>query len=362
MRIYYANAFFNPSRSDGGNAHIYQAIKNLAELGHDVWTFPGDAHPAANRLPKRLWDRISLLRTIDVVYIRIERRPPPSARLGVFPYRQILASPLIVWELNAAPFLENDQTVNVTKAEENSRMFLRYGKGCDLAICVSKKLAEYVQMAFHLPNVVAIPNGSDPALFRPDVPPVPRVSQLPYRLNVVWIGSADIVWHHFEMLANAARHIWHSGKGDEIGFHIIGSGFGDMGELPPNVHYYGAEQYSRLPQWLAAMDVGLVLYKHGASDYGSPLKLYDYLAAGLVVVSTDQPQVAQVLRELGQADNLVADGDDTQLASILISLAGNLHRVRCLGAAGRRLVEEKYNWRRTAVDTVKAIEDLQCRK
>ena len=42
-----------------------------------------------------------------------------------------------------------------------------------------------------------------------------------------------------------------------------------MRDMPANVHYYGVEDYERLPQWMSAMDVGLCLYRPGPADYSS---------------------------------------------------------------------------------------------
>ena len=58
------------------------------------------------------------------------------------------------------------------------------------------------------------------------------------------------------------RVLWNEGQ-PVSGFSIIGAGMQGLRDLPPNLNYYGPEQYDRLPGWLTAMDVGLNVYKSG---------------------------------------------------------------------------------------------------
>jgi teichuronic acid biosynthesis glycosyltransferase TuaH len=59
-----------------------------------------------------------------------------------------------------------------------------------------------------------------------------------------------------------------------------------------NVQWVGRRDYREVPGYLARMDVGLVPYTNSEFNVASfPLKVLDYLAAGLPVVSTDLPSV-----------------------------------------------------------------------
>jgi glycosyltransferase involved in cell wall biosynthesis len=224
-------------------------------------------------------------------------------------------------------------------------------------VCVSRAITDYVKEKIGLRNVMTVQNGSDPDLFTPDAPPVKRVLRHPGRLNVVWIGSAEVKWHNFDMLANAARLLWDDGN-PVADFHIIGRGMENLRDLPPNVHYHGAEQYEKLPNWLTAMDVGLNVYKAGAADFSCPLKLFDYMACGLALVSTDQPQVREIFTELNQLDLIVPPDDSAALAGILRKLAADPERVRRQGAAARERAVNFYNWHRAAKDTLDAMQGI----
>jgi glycosyltransferase involved in cell wall biosynthesis len=62
----------------------------------------------------------------------------------------------------------------------------------------------------------------------------------------------------------------------------------------PNVHYLGAVHASQVPSYVKGFQVGLMPYlQNRHAYYISPLKLYDYLAAGLPVASIAIPAVRE---------------------------------------------------------------------
>lgn len=69
---------------------------------------------------------------------------------------------------------------------------------------------------------------------------------------------------------------------------------GDIGYLLklPNVHWLGQKKYAHLPEYCAAFDAALIPMKINALTLNvNPLKLREYLAAGLPVVSAPLPEV-----------------------------------------------------------------------
>lgn len=358
MRIGYLSRV--PYRHDsphGGLMHVRQFLTQAAEMGQELYLIHGGHHPHANvhSVPSGKLSRLKTFRAMDVLYYRVEYRLPRDAQWMMPPRSWLLQKPVTVWEFNSVPEYarvvgETDQAV----ANHISRL-RRFGAYCDLAVCVSRGIEEYVRSKLGLRNAITVPNGTDPDLFTPSAPPLPRIVRHPNRLNVVWIGSAELKWHNFELLSEAARMLWDDGN-PVADFHIIGPGMKDLRDLPPNVHYHGPEQYDGLPNWLTAMDVGLNVYKSGAADYSSPLKLFDYMACGLTIVSTDQPQAREIFAQLGQLDLLVPTDDPRKLAEVLRGLARDRERLARQGAASRKLAVDFYNWKRAVGDTIGAIE------
>lgn len=203
MRVAYTNAFYRQSSTDGGSTHVAQFINNAVALGHELWLWEGGRHPATHPVPATRIGKFRTLRNMDVVYVRVENSLPESSRWAIAPYRQLIGSPLVVWEFNTVP--EYGVLLGSTSADIQSAIegFRRYGRGCDLATYVSSDLSAYVRENLGIRRVVTVPNGSDPDLFRPDVEPVSRVQRNDRQLNVVWIGSAYLSWHNFDLSRQA---------------------------------------------------------------------------------------------------------------------------------------------------------------
>lgn len=360
MRIVYANARYVNHTAEGGPAHMRQFIENAAALGHDIYLWHGyEQHALTLPMPPKRMARIKLLRTVDVVYYRVEFRLPLAHRLILPPMRQLVGNPLVAWEFNTVPEYGRMHGMTDPMVAQAIEELKHCGQGVDLAVCVSNAIADYVRTKLGFRRVITIPNGSDPSLFRPDAPQVKRIEKRPGRIDVVWIGSANLQWHNFDLLRGAAWSIWNRGEGDRIAFHVIGQGMKGMRDAPPNLNYYGIEEYHHLPGWLAAMDVGLNVYHPGPADFSSPLKVFDYMASGLTVVSTEQPQVREVFEQLGQTELLVPGNDPERLANVLRRLADDAEYRHRQGAAGRQLVIDRYNWRKAVSDTFSELEKLR---
>jgi len=360
MKVAFANAKFRPDTHDGANAHVRQFVQNTVALGHEVWMWPPFVHPAAKPLPGGRVQRTMKLREMDLVYVRIQHDLARPCTWTLGPTRRLLGNPLMVWEFNTVPEFGEYKGMSPAAIEKEIEGFRHFGKGCDLAVCVSAHLADYVRNRLGIARTLVVPNGSDPDLYTPDAPVVPRLQGAGEdgTFNVLWIGSAYVDWHNFKLLADAARVIWERGNAKKIVFHLIGQGMSKMGDMPPNVHYYGFEDYAKLPQWLSAMDVGLCLYRPGPADYSSPLKVFDYMSSGLAVIATRQPQTSELLTELGTPELLVAPDDPAALANALEQLADDRGKVEEIGRRARELSVAKYTWRRAVVDTFAEIEKL----
>jgi glycosyltransferase involved in cell wall biosynthesis len=90
----------------------------------------------------------------------------------------------------------------------------------------------------------------------------------------------------------------------------------------PNVHFLGRKPYASLPGYCKAFDVALLPFvKNALTVNANPLKLREYLAAGLPVVSTDIPEAVAV----AERGVFLADGADafvTRVGEALVGGAG----------------------------------------
>ncbi len=107
----------------------------------------------------------------------------------------------------------------------------------------------------------------------------------------------------------------------------------------PNVRWTGPKPYRELPRYVAAFDVGVIPYL--TNEYTRscfPLKLYEYLAAGLPVVATGLPALRGV-----DPDVLSADGPELFLAAVETALArrSDAERARRMGVAAANTWETR---------------------
>lgn len=128
--------------------------------------------------------------------------------------------------------------------------------------------------------------------------------------------------------------------------------------LLDRVHFTGAHPHGSIPGLLPAFDVAVV---PAINPYASPLKLFEYMAAGLAVVAPDQPNLREVL-EHGANALLVRPQDGSALLEALASLVNDAPLRERLGGEARRSIEERdLTWRGNARRVVRAVEELQGR-
>jgi glycosyltransferase involved in cell wall biosynthesis len=126
-------------------------------------------------------------------------------------------------------------------------------------------------------------------------------------------------------------------------------------ELAGRVVFAGPRPHARIPALLPAFDVAVV---PAINEYASPLKLYEYMAAGLAVVAPDQPNLREVVTH-GSDGWLVPVGDVEAMSDALGTLAADAERRAALGRAARRTIEERdLTWTHNARRVVEAVRAL----
>jgi len=128
---------------------------------------------------------------------------------------------------------------------------------------------------------------------------------------------------------------------------------GELG-VAERVHFAGTRPHLEIPELLTAFDIALV---PGINLYASPLKLQEYLAAGLAVVAPDQSNLREVLVD-GENALLFHAGNQDDLHAALLRLARDAELRGRLGEAGRRtILERDLTWRANARRVAAAVAD-----
>jgi starch synthase len=294
---------------------------------------PGKGASAADRLAAD-GDRASWLHArlrefgADVLYERFALHSAAGAQVA-----HSLRIPHFV-ELNA-PLLAEARRYRRLEREAEADRLERWTLGnADLVLAVSRPLAAYARKR-GARRVEVVPNAVDPA------PYLRSRRRSRGRPVAVFAGSLR-PWHGIDCLAEAWALLGETAP--EL--LVVGDGPGRPLLEGVGARIAGAVPHPHVPRLLAGADIGLAPYAAGAPDYFSPLKLFEYLAAGLATVAGDLPGVRDVVDD--ETAVLVPPGDAQALAGAVAALASDSTRCRRLGEAGRALVVAQHTWERRA--------------
>ena len=182
----------------------------------------------------------------------------------------------------------------------------RFARRAGLVLASAPALAE--RMRSLSGRVLYAPNVADTTMFATALEPGPvdeTMASLP-RPRLVFHGAVVATKLDVGLLAAVAR------LRPEWSIVLVGPrGAGDPGgDLSPldraaNIHLVGARPAAALPAVLRGADVGLIPYAiDDLTRSVFPMKVYEYLAAGLPVLTTPLPALADV-----DAIEIVADAD-----------------------------------------------------
>jgi glycosyltransferase involved in cell wall biosynthesis len=96
-------------------------------------------------------------------------------------------------------------------------------------------------------------------------------------------------------------------------------------------------------------------------NFTIPNKLFDYMAAGLAVVTSDAEPAARVVRDT-EAGKVFRSEDATDLADALASLVTTPKEIDRCGGNGQQAVFNRYNWERDREELVRVITGLVRRR
>lgn len=124
------------------------------------------------------------------------------------------------------------------------------------------------------------------------------------------------------------------------------------------VQHVGLLDRHAVASLLAESSLGLCML-HPAPNYleALPIKLFEYMAAGLPVVVSDLPVASAIVGEAG-CGRVVVAGDAAALARALQEMLA-APDLAAMGEAGRRAVREKYNWERESEALVALYQRLE---
>lgn len=185
------------------------------------------------------------------------------ADLLVFDYIDEAADEFAVWNNS-----------DLTKAFETA----------DVITVVSQRLREMVMKQFPSKSVILLPNAADYEHFcdaksLPVPPDMAHIAQ-----PVLGFMGSIASWIDTDLIYQIAK------LQPDWSIVLIGTDYIGVGEIfanCPNVHFLGRKLYNELPKYVGQFTVGLVPFQvRDMTHSSSPIKMFEYLAAGVPVVST----------------------------------------------------------------------------
>lgn len=268
-------------------------------------------------------------------------------------------------------------------------------KHAHIVVTVSEVLREeLIERGIDPERIAYYPNCIDPAVFNPNRFTALELRSLrrhfgisPDAVLVTFIGTFG-QWHGVEVLAKAIRQWAERGatwlKQNRVHFMLIGDGL-KMERVREILSsdfckafytFTGLVSQEEAPKYLAASDVLVsphIQNVDGSRFFGSPTKLFEYMAMGKGIVASDLEQMGQVLKKSLRTEWLPLQApqpDDENLAVLSPpgDVAGIISGIRflvenpqwraLLGQNARKEALSKYSWQHHVETILSAIRRL----
>jgi glycosyltransferase involved in cell wall biosynthesis len=376
MRILYSHRI---QSRDGQSVHVEQMVAALRQAGHDVLVVgPGFYQQAAfgaesrlvasirARLPPAIGELAELAYNLPA-YRRL-RRAANTFRPDIIYERYNLYYLVGAWlagrigvpfylEVNAPIADERTRFAGLRLRRLARRLEGRTWRAATRVVAVTGVLKSMIAAAgVAADRIEVVPNGIDPAAFAdlPARPPAP---------DPLVLGFVGFVrdWHGLDaVIAALAEQTGAEQTGAEqtgtehartpgLDLVVVGDGparaalerqAASLG-IADRVRFTGLAPHEDVPRLVAGFDIAL---QPRAVAYASPLKIFDYMAAGRAIVAPDQPNIREILTN-GETALLFDPASPDAVWLAVLRLAGDAALRARLGVAARAEIERRrYTW------------------
>jgi glycosyltransferase involved in cell wall biosynthesis len=266
---------------------LTEFAKGPVNVENDLWVFTPLVLPLPHSAIARRLNQQILRATIAVLRRRLglERFQLWTFLPNVADYVGSLGEELSVYycvdEWSMFTYLDGKQTVDAERKllERVDAVF-----AINHALAASKRSVN--------PETHESPHGVDHAMFARALDPQTKIPDELAAIPGPRIGFYGTIqdWVDLELIAALAR------KRPEWSFVLLGQQLVDTSAVSglPNVHLLGRKPHADLPAYCKGFDVGLIPYRViERMAFVNPIKLREYLSAGLPVVSTPVPEVVR---------------------------------------------------------------------
>ena len=240
----------------------------------------------------------------------------------------------------------------------------------DLITCVSTPLKDQlIELGIKPDKIIVNPNGVNPEMYSPTVDGTEVRKKMSISDSTIVIGFIGTfgAWHGTDVLAQAFAELVSQEKlAAPVHLLLVGDGLkmpdvkkviqekeiGDLCTLT------GVVPQDQGPKYLAACDILVspqVRNTDGTPFFGSPTKLFEYMAMGKAIVTSDMDQMADIF-ENGKTAILCEPGNVSALTEALRRLIEDGELRQHLGQMARVEVCSKYTWKMHTEKIIKALD------
>ena len=375
MRILYSHRI---QSHDGQGVHLDALVSALRAAGHDVRVVGPSVFDRAELggesrlvavlrkiLPRFALELLELAYSVPS-YLRLARAAREFQPDVLYErYNLFYLAGAWLAGRKKLPFLVE---VNAPLAEERSRFgglalrgLARWSeakvwRSADRVLPVTAVLAEHVVATGVRPErIEVVQNGIDITAFpEPAVPPSPKD-----RLTLGFVGFVR-PWHGLDAVIRAI-----AARRDDIALELLVVGEGparselealatELG-IADRVRFTGLAPRAEIPGLVARFDIAL---QPASVAYASPLKVFEYMAAGRAIIAPDQPNLREILEHERTALLFDPAAPDTLVESVL-RLARDPTLRMALGAAARaEVLRRDFTWAGNARRVTEMFQDL----
>ena len=349
--------------SKGASVHVAQVVDALAAEGHEILLLIAETLPGADPPDGVILEVLPGFGKAMAVPERLARQEELTEWLV---RRLMIFAPRALYERLALYALAGSRAarrmgiphlveLNAPLAEEAARyrtledpvaaldLEARALAAADLVLAVSSPLVDHARRR-GATRIEVFPNAASVDLSalrgKPATPPV-----------AVFAGSLR-PWHGIETIA-AAWSLLGDGAPKLL---VVGDGPARAVLDGIAAHVTGAVPRASVPALLAGAEIGLAPYGLDTPRYFSPIKLFEYLAAGLATIVGDLPGVIGIVDS--DSARVIPAGDARALAAAVSDLVRDPSERRRLGENGLRLVAAHHTWRHRARRISELIDGL----
>jgi glycosyltransferase involved in cell wall biosynthesis len=366
----------------GALSHVKGFLSGVASSGASCKIFSGRPLPVQNSCvhvvpAKRRFFlfRESLMLSYNLRFALAVRKLLRGRRVGALYQRHgrfVVAGALLSLWLGVPFILEYNGSETWVARYWDPARFRSWLRSCEeasiaragLVVVVSEALRqELLQREIPEGRILVNPNAVDPTVFLPGHGGPEVRSQLGLAetdIVVGFVGTFDL-WHGTQVLEKGIQRLLRDQNQDPIvtrlRFLLVGEGplsaetRRALGQYSGDrVFFTGLVPHARVPAYLDAADVLVsphIPMPDGRPFFGSPTKLFEYMAMAKGIIASNLDQLARVL-EHGRSAWLVEPGNVSELASAIVLLAKNPELRNQLGQNARASALAAHTWRQNA--------------